>query len=91
MNTFEYIKSKLTDKPADIIIKGQPFYRVENGYIPKTGYESVGIFEYMKQVNADLEKGNKAQIGEIRERQGQKWKKVSEDKWALVTESKKEI
>ena len=35
-----------------------------------------------------LEKDKKAQIGEVRERQGQKWKKVSDDKWVIVIESK---
>ena len=89
MKAYEYIKSKVTDKPADIIIKGQPFYRVENGYIPKTDHESIGIFEYAKQLNDDLEKGRRAEIGEIRERQGRKYKKVSDDKWAIVSESDK--
>ena len=62
MKAIEYIKSKTNVKPVDLIIKGQAFYRVENGYIPKAGYESISIFDYMKQVNNVLEKGKKAEI-----------------------------
>jgi len=85
MTIFQHLKSTtMNSKPADIIIKGQPFYRVENGYIPKTDYETIGIFEYVKLVNDTLEKGGKnAAIGDIRKYAERDYVKT-EKGWRLV-------
>ena len=80
MKAFEYIKSKMTDKPVEVIINGQPFYRVENGYTPVHG-------EFLIQSNDQFEKGKEAEIGEIRVKNSIKWKKVSEEKWAIASKS----
>ena len=66
----------------ECIIKGERFYRVENGWSPVGENRTSRIYS-----NDRIEKGNKTQIGEIRERHGQKWKKISENNWVIVPES----
>jgi len=64
MTIFEYLKSKITNKISnDVIIKGISYRQVENGWIPNI--ESISI----------LEKGKRAQIGEIREWKGGKYRR----------------
>ena len=84
MNIFEYIKSKITSNtPNSILIKGISYRQVENGWIPNTESTSITLSDILK-------KGKRAEIGTITERNGVKWKKVSErpSKWVVVSEGK---
>jgi len=81
MNTFRLTNN--SNNAVECIIKGERFYGVENGWSP--------VGENMTSLicsNDKIEKGNKAAIGEIREKNGLKWKKVSENNWAIVSESR---
>ena len=85
MRTFRFNNngSNAAKGAYECVIKGTRFYRVENGWSPVGENRTSLICS-----NDKIEKGNKAQIGEVREKNGLKWKKMSEDKWVIVTEAK---
>ena len=88
MRTFRLIndESNRFKGAHECIIKGVRFYRVENGWCP---VENLAMPHTALICSGNLiEKSNKAQIGEVRKSQGQRWKKVSDDKWVIVIESK---